>query len=87
MAPTEVLAEQHALGVRALLEGFTVPASDGTLFGDRSLRSSCSPTARRRSERQRHRSTGSLPATVDIAIGTHALIQEKVSSSARSVSS
>ena len=39
MAPTEVLAEQHAAGVRRLLDGLTVP-DDGNLFGDRPLRSS-----------------------------------------------
>ena len=37
MAPTEVLAEQHAAGVRALLDGLTVP-DPGNLFGDRPLR-------------------------------------------------
>ena len=37
MAPTEVLAEQHAAGVRRLLEGVTVP-DPGNLFGDRPLR-------------------------------------------------
>ena len=31
MAPTEVLAEQHALGVRALLAGVTVASQGGTL--------------------------------------------------------
>jgi ATP-dependent DNA helicase RecG len=34
MAPTEVLAEQHHLGIKHLLEGFTVPDTDeGNLFG------------------------------------------------------
>ena len=37
MAPTEVLAEQHATGVRALLEGFAV-GDPGNLFGERPLR-------------------------------------------------
>ncbi|MEL6894461.1 MAG: OB-fold nucleic acid binding domain-containing protein, partial [Actinomycetota bacterium] len=37
MAPTEVLAEQHAASVRALLDGITVP-DPGNLFGDRPLR-------------------------------------------------
>ena len=37
MAPTEVLAEQHALGVRALLAGLEVPDRP-TLTGDRPLR-------------------------------------------------
>ena len=37
MAPTEVLAEQHATGVRALLGDLKVP-DPGNLFGDRPLR-------------------------------------------------
>src|SRR6185295_9653963 len=37
MAPTEVLAEQHATTVRQLLEGVTVPDPQN-LFGDRPLR-------------------------------------------------
>ena len=35
MAPTEVLAEQHTLSVRALLDGFTMPADN--LLGERPL--------------------------------------------------
>ena len=38
MAPTEVLAEQHATGVRALLAGLDVPAGEGSLFSERPLR-------------------------------------------------
>ncbi len=37
MAPTEVLAEQHAAAVRSMLTGVTVP-DPGNLFGDRPLR-------------------------------------------------
>src|SRR5205085_10573342 len=37
MAPTEVLAEQHCLGMRELLDGFTL-TSEGDLFGERPLR-------------------------------------------------
>ena len=47
MAPTEVLAEQHALGVRALLDGFTVPDADEPVSASGRCRSSCSPAARR----------------------------------------
>ena len=36
MAPTEVLAEQHHAGVRALVDGLLVPADN--LFGERQLR-------------------------------------------------
>ena len=37
MAPTEVLAEQHAVTVMAMLEGVTVPAPE-SLFQDRPLK-------------------------------------------------
>lgn len=37
MAPTEVLADQHALGIRALLASLTV-SDESNLFGDRTLR-------------------------------------------------
>ena len=75
MAPTEVLAEQHALSVRAMLEGFTVGA-DGALF-DRPLRvellTNRVPAAARR------RITEDLAAgTVDVVIGTHALLSSDV---------
>ena len=38
MAPTEVLAEQHATGDRALLGGLEVPDDGDSLFADRPLR-------------------------------------------------
>ena len=82
MAPTEVLAEQHHLGIRHLLEGFTVPDTDGgNLFGgaglDRPLRvvllTNRTPAADRR------RILADLASgSVDIAIGTHALISEGI---------
>ena len=76
MAPTEVLAEQHALGIKNLLEGFTVPDGD-TLMGERPLRvelltGSVSGTARKSIV------AGLADGTVDIVIGTHALIQDAV---------
>jgi ATP-dependent DNA helicase RecG len=76
MAPTEVLAEQHFLGVRALLDGFSL-ASEGDLFGERPLRvellTSRVPAA------QRTKLVERLSAgEIDILIGTHSLIQEKV---------
>ena len=84
MAPTEVLAEQHFLTVRRLLEGlarplkkehvlsvyldpFPRPVTVGLLLG--------SMTAARKREVHRLLADG----TLDIAIGTHALIQEDVS--------
>ena len=76
MAPTEVLAEQHAAGVRRLLDGVTVP-DPGNLFGDRPL---CIEllTNRVTGADRREVLAGLADGTVDIAIGTHALIQEGV---------
>ena len=76
MAPTEVLAEQHATGVRRMLEGVTVP-DPGNLFGDRPLRVELL-TNRVTGGERRDVLAGLADGTVDIAIGTHALIQEGV---------
>ncbi|MEN9644123.1 MAG: ATP-dependent helicase RecG [Actinomycetota bacterium] len=76
MAPTEVLAEQHAAGVRRLLEGVTVP-DPGNLFGDRPLRIELL-TNRVTGGERRDVLAGLADGSVDIAIGTHALIQEGV---------
>jgi ATP-dependent DNA helicase RecG len=83
MAPTEVLAEQHFAGIRALLAELTVPgdADAGSLFEglsqDRPLRvellTNKVPAAARRKLHE------ALEAgEVDILIGTHALIEDKV---------
>ena len=77
MAPTEVLAEQHAAGVRRLLEGVTVP-DPGNLFGDRPLHVALL-TSRAGSAERREILAGLADGSVDIVIGTHALIQESVS--------
>ncbi len=76
MAPTEVLAEQHAAGVRRLLQGVTVP-DPGNLFGDRPLRVELLTNRITGSDR-RDVMAGLADGAVDIAIGTHALIQEGV---------
>ncbi len=76
MAPTEVLAEQHATGVRALLGDLEVP-DPGNLFGDRPLRVELLTNRVTGSERKAVLA-GLADGTVDIAIGTHALIQEGV---------
>ena len=76
MAPTEVLAEQHATGVRAILGDLMVP-DPGNLFGDRPLRVELLTNRVTGSERKEILA-GLADATVDIAIGTHALIQEAV---------
>ena len=76
MAPTEVLAEQHATSVRALLSDLRVPDPDN-LFGDRPLRVELLTNRITGSER-RDVLAGLADGSVDIAIGTHALIQEGV---------
>jgi ATP-dependent DNA helicase RecG len=76
MAPTEVLAEQHATGIRLLLEGLKVP-DPNNLFGDRPLNVSLL-TNRVTGQERRDVLSGLADGTVDIAIGTHALIQEAV---------
>jgi ATP-dependent DNA helicase RecG len=76
MAPTEVLAEQHHAGVRRLLDGVTVP-DPGNLFGDRPLRVELL-TNRVTGQARRDVLAGLADGTVDVAIGTHALIQDAV---------
>ena len=76
MAPTEVLAEQHAAGVRAILGDLKVP-DPGNLFGDRPLRVELLTNRITGSDRK-DVLAGLADGSVDIAIGTHALIQEGV---------
>jgi ATP-dependent DNA helicase RecG len=76
MAPTEVLAEQHAASVRALLDGFSV-SEPGSLLGQRPLQVALLTNRTRAAERRRVLA-GLADGTVDLAIGTHALIQEGV---------
>ena len=82
MAPTEVLAEQHHLGIRHLLEGFTVPdTDDGNLFGgagmDRSLRVALLTNRTPAAERRRILAD-MTSGDVDIVIGTHSLISDGI---------
>jgi len=76
MAPTEVLAEQHGLSVRHVLGGLVVP-DEGTLTGDRPLRVELLTNRTTASERVRILS-GVAAGSVDLVIGTHALLEEKV---------
>jgi ATP-dependent DNA helicase RecG len=76
MAPTEVLAEQHHAGIRDLLEGMTVD-DPGSLFPERPLRVELLTNRVGVGERKRILAD-LLTGAVDIAIGTHALIQEAV---------
>ena len=77
MAPTEVLAEQHHRSLRELASDLTVP-DDNTLMGDRPVRIELLTNRTTGSERKRL--LADLAAgSVDIVVGTHALIQEGVS--------
>lgn len=76
MAPTEVLADQHAIGIGSLLASLKV-ADEGNLFGDRGLRVELL-TNKVSGEERRGILAGVADGSVDIVIGTHALIQDAV---------
>ena len=76
MAPTEVLAEQHHAGVSRLLAGLSVP-SEATLFADRPLEVALLTSRTTAGERGRLQSR-LADGSVDILIGTHALLTESV---------
>jgi ATP-dependent DNA helicase RecG len=77
MAPTEVLADQHAIGIRTLLDSLRL-SDEKNLFGDRQLRIELLTNKVKGAERKAILA-GIADGSVDIAIGTHALIQDKVS--------
>ena len=77
MAPTEVLAEQHAAGITRLLAGLRVPDPDN-LLGEREVRVELL-TSSVGTEKRREILSGLADGSVDIVIGTHALIQDRVS--------
>jgi ATP-dependent DNA helicase RecG len=83
MAPTEVLAEQHFIGVRDLLDGFTVTdntEADNLFAGsevDRPLHVQL--LTNRTTAAERRRLLAALESgALDLLIGTHALIQEGI---------
>jgi ATP-dependent DNA helicase RecG len=76
MAPTEVLAEQHDLTVRALLDGLSVP-DPGSLLATRPVRVELLTNRTTASERRRI-TDGLRTGDVDLIVGTHALIYEGV---------
>ena len=76
MAPTEVLAEQHYAGVRWLLRHVGLP-DDSTLTGDRPVRVELLTNRTTPTERARLHD-GLRAGTVDILVGTHALLTEEV---------
>ncbi|HEU5306613.1 MAG TPA: ATP-dependent DNA helicase RecG [Acidimicrobiia bacterium] len=72
MAPTEVLAEQHELTMRALLGELSV-MDEGSLLGERPV--GVALLTNRTSAAERRRIADGLRAgTIDILVGTHALI-------------
>ncbi len=76
MAPTEVLAEQHGLSMRAMLGDLTVP-DEATLTGDRPLRLAMLTNRTTASERTRILA-GLADGSVELLIGTHALLEDQV---------
>jgi ATP-dependent DNA helicase RecG len=76
MAPTEVLAEQHHASIDSMLGTLMVP-SDQTLLPDRPLQVSLL-TSRTAAAERRRLHAGLAEGTVDVLIGTHALLTETV---------
>ena len=76
MAPTEVLAEQHFVGIQQLVRDLQVPDPQN-LFGDRPLRVELL-TGRVTGEKRRQVLSDLASGGVDIVVGTHALIQDGV---------
>ncbi len=76
MAPTEVLAEQHATSIAALVDGLVL-AEPGSLLGERPL-SVALLTNRTRAAERRRLLAALADGTIDVLVGTHALIQEGV---------
>ncbi len=76
MAPTEVLAEQHAMAVRTLVDGLRV-ADAATLEGSRPVKVGLL-TNRTGAADRAGLHAGLLDGTVDLLIGTHALLTDQV---------
>jgi ATP-dependent DNA helicase RecG len=83
MAPTEVLAEQHHAGVRWLLRQVVMP-DESTLTQDRPVRVELLTNRTTPTERTRLHD-GLRAGTVDILVGTHALLTEEVAFSSLGV--
>jgi ATP-dependent DNA helicase RecG len=76
MVPTEVLAEQHAVGIRHLLADLEVPAT-GSLLAERELNVALL-TNRTPAAKRRQILAGLAEGQVDILIGTHSLLSDAV---------
>jgi len=76
MAPTEVLVEQHALTLRAMVKGLTISESD-SLLGERPV--GIALLTNKTTAAERRKITEGLSAgVVDIVVGTHALIYDGI---------
>ena len=77
LAPTELLAEQHAAALRDQVRGLTV-ADAGALGGQRELRVAL--LTGRRSAKERRELIAELAAgSIDVVVATHAILSEDVS--------
>ncbi|HEY1733432.1 MAG TPA: DEAD/DEAH box helicase, partial [Acidimicrobiales bacterium] len=76
MVPTEVLAEQHHMAVRALVDGLAVPDAD-RLGGDRPVTVALLTNRTTAAERRRLHD-GLRGGAVDVVVGTHALLTDDV---------
>ncbi len=76
MAPTEVLAEQHATEVRKLTEGLWVPDTT-TLAGERPVKVALLTNRTGAADRAALHA-GLADGTVDLLVGTHALLTDQV---------
>jgi ATP-dependent DNA helicase RecG len=77
MAPTEVLAEQHYFGIRGMLADLRVPDAGTSLFDERPVRVALLTnrvTGRARDDVL----AGLAKGEVDILVGTHALLVDRV---------
>ncbi len=75
MAPTEVLAEQHAVSIRSVLAGCTI--RDDSLLGERPVEVAAL-TGRTPAAVRRRVLAGLADGTIPLVVGTHALIAEGV---------
>ena len=76
MAPTEVLAEQHFYSLRQFVDGLMVPDA-ATLMGERQLAVALLTSRTPAAERKKLHA-GLQAGTVDLLIGTHALLTDAV---------
>ena len=77
LAPTEVLAEQHDVNVRALVKDLSVTIEGGNLFGERPVKVELL-TGRTPAADRARLAAGLRSGEVDIVVGTHALLTETV---------